>query len=229
MQANNRISTFRLILIPGLLGLAITLLRLVGELRHWSEKWFSTATGGIEPSGMSWLIGITWLPLPFGIYFALKRLASQQKPAQPSKVLLYPGLAFVLVLALNFFGHLIPVSFPNVRIVYSSVMATAAGIAWRGWPQLGRVMCAYGFATRIPVVILMFFAMLGKWGTHYDYVGMPASFHMSFWPGFFWLVFLPQLFFWIGFTIVMGTLTGGIAASIVLRKRHAVLTSSVFS
>jgi hypothetical protein len=72
-------------------------------------------------------------------------------------------------------------------------------------------MSAYGLAARIPVVVVMFLAMLGNWGTHYDYVGMPAPFQMPFWPGFFWLAFFPQLIFWVSFTIVLGVLSGSIA------------------
>ena len=49
-----------------LVSLLVTLLRLAGELRGWSEAWFSRATSGLVPVGaVSWLVGITWLALPF--------------------------------------------------------------------------------------------------------------------------------------------------------------------
>jgi hypothetical protein len=43
-------------------------------------------------------------------------------------------------------------------------------------------MGAYGLAARIPVVVVMFLAMAGNWGTHYDYVGAPEPFQMALWP-----------------------------------------------
>ena len=42
-------------------------LRLVGELQHWSSTLFNRAGGG---GGA--IVGISWLPLLFGIYFALR-------------------------------------------------------------------------------------------------------------------------------------------------------------
>ena len=69
------------------------------------------------------------------------------------------------------------------------------------------------------MVLVMFFAMWGNWGTHYDYVGMPPQFQMSLWPKFFWLAFFPQLIFWVGFTIVMGSLTGSFADAWIQRRK----------
>src|SRR5262245_59037866 len=75
-------NTKKLVLVPALISLAVTLLRVAGELGHWSENWFSTATRGFDPrgGGMAWLFGITWLAAPFGIYFAW-RLAGAGKGA----------------------------------------------------------------------------------------------------------------------------------------------------
>ena len=67
-----RIPVGKLILVPALISLAVTMLRLAGELRGWSPVWFSKDTGGVIPSGMSWVIGITWLAIPFGAYFGWK-------------------------------------------------------------------------------------------------------------------------------------------------------------
>jgi hypothetical protein len=61
----------RLIFIPAVITLALTLLRLTGEMRHGSPAWLSPETGGIIPTGVSWIFGITWLPAVFGVYFAV--------------------------------------------------------------------------------------------------------------------------------------------------------------
>jgi hypothetical protein len=93
-------------------------------------------------------------------------------------------------------------------------MVVAAIIQLPGWPGLFKALLAYGFASRIPVALIMLLAMSGNWGTHYDYVGMPPEFQMPLVPKYFWLAFFPQLVFWVGFTIVIGSLTGVITAGL---------------
>src|SRR5689334_23585946 len=80
---------FQLIVIPAVITLCVTLLRLAGELGHWSVRWFSPETGGIVPSGWSFLIGITWLPIPFGAYFAIKLLHSGMEPRNVGAAVVY--------------------------------------------------------------------------------------------------------------------------------------------
>jgi len=213
-----RFNDWKLILVPSLISLVVTLLRLTGELEHWSDKWFSTETGGIIPSGVSWVFGITWLALPFGIYFALKLSADGQFPQHLGRA----GLCAVLGLiigwgGLRFIPPLVRIGFPRILIVIWLIMVVAAGIQLPGWRALFRTLFAYGLASRIPVVFVMFFAMHGDWGTHYDYVGMPPQFQMSFVREFFWLAFFPQLVFWVAFTILIGSVGGIIAVAIVHR------------
>jgi len=203
---------FRLIFVPALIALAITLLRLIGELQHWSPEWFSPATGGMIPSSISWIVGITWLAIPFGGYFAFKLASSGEKA---------PGLGrwipiVVLGLMLAYFGpslaRLAHLGFPKFLIVLWPAMAIAGLIQYFAWPALFRVLIAYGFASRIPVVVVMFLAIRGSWGTHYDYVDFGnALSKWSFVGKFFLLAFFPQLIFWIGFTVLVGSL-GGLAA-----------------
>ena len=61
MPGTKSFSTSSLITVPALLTLAITIVRLVGELKHWPAPWFSNAAGG---GGA--LVGISWLPILFG-------------------------------------------------------------------------------------------------------------------------------------------------------------------
>ena len=67
MTSSRRLSIGRLIFIPSVITLAVTLLRLIGELQHWSPILFNPTAGG---GGA--IMGITWLVLIFGVYFALK-------------------------------------------------------------------------------------------------------------------------------------------------------------
>jgi len=211
--------TLRLIRGPSLIALGVTLLRLVGERGRWSDRWFSPETGGIIPHGMSWLFGITWLAIPFGAYFGLKLTRAGEGPRRPWRALAWPAVGVVLVLVGLRLVRRVPLPFPPILIVIWLVMALGAALAWVGWPALGRTLLAYGLASRLPVGLVMLFAMRGNWGTHYDYVGVPFAAQLAFWPRFFWLAFFPQLVFWVGFTILMGTLAGSLAVVLLMRPR----------
>jgi hypothetical protein len=218
--ARGRVSAVRLAAGPAVFSLAVTLLRLAGERLHWSPRFFSTETGGIQPSGMSWLVGITWLAVPFGVTFALRVASAGRGPERASRALGVSLLAAVFVLvALRLVLPLVPLPFPSILVLVWTAMALGAVVAARAWPSLARVLLVYGLLSRIPVVVVMFLAMAGDWGTHYDYVGMPPPFQMPFWPRFLWLALFPQLVFWVGFTIVLGTLAGTLALALVGRRR----------
>jgi hypothetical protein len=211
-------SRLRLILVPGVITFAVTLLRLTGELRHWSEKWFSSETGGVIPHGVSWVIGITWLAAIFGIYFALKLARGGHRPRSLAKAAIFAGLGVVI-----FFGFepvvvrihaVFNVDFPQILIFTWFFWILAGVLQYFGWPELFKVLLLYAYAARIPVAIVMFFAMLGQWGTHYDYVGTPLQSSMSLIPRFLWLAFFPQLVAWVGFTITLGAVAGILALAI---------------
>src|SRR5215469_3030414 len=101
-ESYNRVSAFHLILVPAVISLGITLLRLAGEMRHWSDRWFSTDTGGVVPSGVSWVIGITWLAVPFGIYFAFKLVSAGDGPPRVGKALAVAGAGLLMLVGLQF-------------------------------------------------------------------------------------------------------------------------------
>ncbi len=111
MEQKNGLNYGKLILIPALITLAITLLRLGSEFMNL-PSWLANK----NPGGLGALIGITWLPPIFGIYFANKLIGS------PGKL----------------------------------------------WRKLFNTLFLYGLAARIPVLIIMAFAIHGNWGTHYD-------------------------------------------------------------
>ena len=78
-------------------------------------------------------------------------------------------------------------------------------------------MLSYAFASRIPVLIVMLIAMLGDWGTHYE-LGPPGYPEMGFLTKFILIALFPQMTFWIMFTMIIGSLCGGIAAVLVRPK-----------
>lgn len=214
-----RQTTLGLILWPAVVSLAVTLLRLTGELLRWSPRWFSTETMGIEPSGMSWLIGITWLGFPFGMYFALRLIRGGSGPHSVRKTTLLAlcGLLIVLILETPVLG-LLRVGFPQILIFIWLTMVLAAAIQYAAWPELFRTLLLYGLAARVPVAIIMLLAMAGNWGTHYDYVGTPFRSSMGFVAGYLWLAFFPQLVFWVAFTVVLGFLGGAVTLLVKGKK-----------
>jgi hypothetical protein len=100
------------------------------------------------------------------------------------------------------------------------VGVTGAAIAYRGWPALSRVLLAYAFAARIPVATIMLFAIWWGWGTHYDAV--PPGFpEMAWFPRFLWIGLLPQLLFWVSFTVVTGSAVGSVVAALTRGSRES--------
>jgi hypothetical protein len=111
MEQQNKPDYGKLILIPAVITLCITLLRLAAELMNL-PSWLANRQAG----GVGALIGISWLPPIFGIYFARKLMGT------PGKL----------------------------------------------WRKLLKTLFLYGLAARIPVILIMGFAIFGNWGTHYD-------------------------------------------------------------
>ena len=81
---SSRLSGNGLVFVPALITLAVTILRLVGELMGWSAALFSREAGG----GFS-LIGIVWLVPIFGIYFAYRLAKSGQVSVGAGRTLGY--------------------------------------------------------------------------------------------------------------------------------------------
>jgi hypothetical protein len=193
----------RLVRGAAVLTLMVTLLRLWGERRGWSETFFSR-----DPGGAGALIGIVWLVLFFGFFFGWKLAQIEYRPPGTGRVLGFCLAAIGVVVVTLVIAGALGVG-PVGRVVAVCIASiVAAGIGLRAWPELGTVLMAYGLSARIPVVLVMFFAMRGQWGTHYDAVppGWPPG--MGFWPQFLLLAVLPQLTLWMAFTIVVGTLFG---------------------
>jgi hypothetical protein len=205
----NDVEIRKLILVPSLITLAVTLLRLTGELLHWSPALFNPAAGG---GGA--LVGIAWLVPVFGIYFGLK-LAKAGLAGATGPAIGYALLGLLIMPAGGFTAIKLGLPQQSLRTlgVFVVLSIVGAAIAYRGWPALGRVLLAYGLAARIPVALVMLAAIFGNWGTHYD-VAPPTLSAMS--PLAKWLLIglMPQMTIWLWFTIAAGALFGGIAAAV---------------
>ena len=219
----------KLILVPAVITLAVTLLRLVGELQGWSPALFNRGDKPFSPS----LVGIVWLVPVFGAWFGWKLTRAGSGPGSLGRAF---GLTLASMAVLPLFSFLAPKAGilperlwrPNVPLTESftilsvfvafAIVGVAIGIL--AWPALGRTLLAYGLAARIPVALLMLVAMLGNWGTHYDARPsyLPQMSTLGWWVA---IGLAPQLSFWMWYTIGFGALFGVVAAAIARRRGTA--------
>jgi hypothetical protein len=216
-----------LILVPAVITLAVTLLRLVGELQRWSPILFNRGDRPFSPS----LVGIVWLVPVFGAWFGWKLTRAGSGPGSLGRAF---GLTFAALAVLPLAAFLAPKAGivpermwrPNVPLtesftilsVFVVVFFVGIAIGILAWPALGRTLLAYGLAVRIPIALLMLVAMLGNWGTHYD---ARPSYQMSTLGWWVAIGLAPQLSFWIWITIVFGALFGIVAAAMARRRGTA--------
>ena len=214
--SNQRVNISKWIIVTGLITLAITIIRLIGELQHWNSALFNpSAGGGFAPIGIVWLVPI------LGIYFALKLNAAGMGPRSLGQVFLFVVIALAVIIAFFAIGSALklPPGGPAFAVVGAVSAIIAILIMQRPWPALFRTLLAYGYAARIPVAILMIFAIQGNWGTHYD-VAPNADFPAMPWLEKWFLIgAIPQLIGWIAFTVMIGSLFGAIAVVIANRLR----------
>lgn len=206
-------SVKEMILVPGVITLAVTILRLTGELNGWSAALFNSEAGG---GGA--IVGITWLVPIFGIYFALRLARSGRAPASAGRVVAYAsaGLAAAAAIIVGG-GQLVGDNYPVAMLVPAAAGIAGMTIACRGWCALGRVLFYYALAARIPVILITLPAVLGDWGTHYD-AAPPGFPELSAMGKFFWSGVVPQMTIWVGYTMVVGALFGGIALAVKSRR-----------
>ncbi len=216
-NSDRNAGTVHLIAIPAVITLGITAVRLIGEMQGWSRVWFNP-----DPGGGGAVIGIVWLVPIFGIYFAIKLSSRGEGPSGAGRAALFALLGILIVAA----GFAVAFAFsqpgmPVAALAVGVAAIVATVLQHRAWPALFKTLLAYGYFARIPVATIMFFAIKGNWGTHYD--GPPPGFPtgMAWFPKFILIGVLPQLVFWIAFTVIVGTLFGAAAAAIAHRDKHA--------
>jgi len=213
-QETNRIG--KLIFVPAVITLAVTMLRLVGELQGWSPRLFNR-----EPGGPGALVGIAWLVPVFGAWLGWKLARAGSGPSGIGRATGLTLLGLAVVPLAGFLAATAGVPQQSLTTLGIFVVAAIVGvaIAMQAWPALGRTLLGYGFAARVPVAVVMLLAMLGNWGTHYD-VAPPDFPAMSTLAKWFTIGLVPQLTIWIWYTIVFGGLFG-IAAAAIARRQPA--------
>jgi hypothetical protein len=195
----------KLVAWPLALTVAVTLLRLVGELRHWSPEWFSPLPGG----GLA-RVGIVWLAPVVGFWFGWRLQRAGVRAPALGRAAGVPLAALLGALALGWLaerqlGRTWQTTFALWAVV--SLLALAAGV-W-AWPALGRVLLAYAVAARAAVAAVAAVAVWRSWGTHYDAPppGFPALPQLKRW---LWTGLLPQMTVWVAFTVLVGAACGAL-------------------
>ena len=208
MSVRDDVRVGRLILVPAVITLAVTLARLAGEVMGGPPWLFSR-----EPGGAGALVGIVWLIPLFGIYFGLRLVRAGEGPPSIPRALGFALLAFALNTGLGFGAFAVVPGAMGQLGVFAVTSWIAILVARPGWPTLWRVLLGYALAARVPVLVVMFLAIFGGWDTHYA-KPRPDFPVMGPWGLFFWTALLPQLSVWIYLTIVGGIVFGTFAAAV---------------
>jgi len=211
MNPTTPIQPLRRIAVPAAITLLLSLVRLIGEVCGWAPKLFGTAAGG---GGA--LLGISWLIPLFGAWFGWRLAQDGITPPSLRRALLLP-LAGLSMIAITF---VLAVRVLGTNAVTFTFVAVAlpcyALLAFRGWPALARVLLAYAFAARVPVMAITVVAVAQDWGTHYEKLAPGAGEFGD--AARTAILCTAQLVIWIPLTLLGGGLAGGIAAALARRR-----------
>jgi len=113
--------------------------------------------------------------------------------------------------------------------VVGAVFLRSARDEGKGFRTVLRALIAYALASRGAVALLIVIASTGRLGSHYDLsrvtdVWFWGSLH-QFEPGsgrqMLYLGVLPQLTFWVAYTVVTGLMGAALAAAVLSARRGA--------
>src|SRR5262245_46650776 len=158
MSAGTNRGILGAIAIAAVVSLAITVLRLCGELNGWNATLFNPAGGG----GFSPL-GITWLVPVFGFWFGRRLATGGQRPRSLATAAAAPVLGIVLTGGL---GWLV---FGTELVAGKDEITTKTAVACGGaalsglllikaWPRALVALASYGALARAPVLAIQHLA-----------------------------------------------------------------------
>lgn len=209
----------KLLLFAGVVTLAVSLLRLWGELADWDNVYVSK-----EPGGPLALVGIVWLIFVFGFWFGARLVRGGAGPTSVARAIVLHLIAvgavigtFVYVQAVEEHDMNTLEGMKSATFSITIGLAIAAVIALVAWPRLWLVNLGYALLARIPVVVITYIACAQQWGTHYEKLG-PNDLAAEPMAKAFWLSYA-QLTFWPVNTIVFGGLCGSLAALLLVKRK----------
>lgn len=215
-------SVLSLVLVPAILTLVVTVVRLLGELNGWNPALFGEPKAG----GAQAPIGISWLIIVFGLWFGIRVQRAGVGPSKPGRAL---GISLIAV-AVGAGGMfalraLELVQMPDAEhpgepqgIGYMmGAMLLASIIAVVSNRRVAVALLAYAFLARLPVVAIGWLAVQNDWGTHYvswpeGFLPVPSRDELPM------QLAMPQVTFWPMLTVVAGTVMGNLGALLFRRK-----------
>ena len=168
-------------------------------------------------------MGISWLPIIFGPYFALRLAGAGDRPSSLGKAV---GFAFLGLVVFVLGGVLGSSSLPTpLQSNSARVPADACSSVYSRHrlafvrEHLARVRLG-GPHPGLDCDVLRYARKWWPgWGTHYDAVP-PMFAQASFAKKFFEMAVVPQLTLWLGWTVVVGSIFGGIAVALSRRGKQ---------
>lgn len=204
-------STFRLLLWPSLITLAVSIVRLVSEVNGWLTN---VSGGRLLP------LGITWCIFVFGGWMAW-RLARAGEGPRRRLSWLWPLLALLAAIGTAMWGFRplleadrSEATFALVReaVIHGVVVAIVGALAmFAVWPRLCWTLLLYGLGARATVLAFTWLAKLKGWDTHYTKFGPPGIERDSM-AETMTSAAIAQLGFWVPFTMLGGMFVGCLVA-----------------
>jgi len=186
------------------LTLAITVLRVAGEVNDWNPTLFAREAGG-----GGGLVGIGWLMPVCGFWFARSLGANGHAPRDRKRALGVGAIGLLGVVTSFAIGRFVlPVAIGTFVFVLAALAACATA-AFAAWAALARVLLVYALLARVPTVAVTVVAVASDWGTHYEKLA-PGSAPMSDVARTVALC-AAQLGIWIPLTLLIGGFVGALA------------------
>lgn len=210
----------KMVLVPAIITLIVSIVRLVGELNGWNPDVFSTGAPGAEDTKPGWL-GISYLVPIFGLWFGLRLRKTTGQPSNIGRSALTLVIAAaVLVGGFVLCMHLELITLPDKEkpgqptgLMYSlSLVGISALIIIAAWPRLALTLLVYGVLARIPIIVITWLAIDKGWDTHH--VKLPEGTILADEAERFTYLAMPQVTFWIVFTMLFGGLFGCLGAKL---------------
>jgi hypothetical protein len=205
--------SWRWLVVPAAITLAVTALRFTGELLLEQSTLFSRAAGG---GGA--LVGIGWLIPVFGAWFAL-RLGPSRAPARPVGAWMTLLLGFLCMAGCFAVAALVLARTPFAMAVGALGSLLGGWSAFHAWRGLGFVLLGYAIAARVPVVVLTVVDVTMGLGTHYGRLAEGAAD-----PGplpRLLVLCLAQVVVWVPLTLAFGTMAGLVVVAVRRERRRA--------
>jgi hypothetical protein len=134
-------SIARLIAVPGVISIAVTALRLAGELLHWPKPFVNSDVCGKAILGVIWLVPI------FVIYFAVRLLHAGDTPQRFGRPLFLAISGLALKLAGTFLMESHAMTYAprlSMNFIVTLIALVLCAMAWR-------TLCKGAAGLRIPV------------------------------------------------------------------------------